>query len=145
MLSGAWQCSHLLPVHEPSIVLAGHQCEHTLFLSTHAGIRTQCLCPKPCKLGHKSGYPGAVCTLYHFCYFWGCPLFCTRHYARVSKWHLTGRNGVIMYTVTYRVLKVWTQHHFVPVPRHWVPGTKCGQPHTLRSWSTSIYGFKTLI
>ena len=26
------------------------------------------------------------------------------------------------------VLKVWTQHHFVPVPRHWFPSTKCGQP-----------------
>ena len=23
---------------------------------------------------------------------------------------------------------MWTQHHFVPVPRHWFPGTKCGQP-----------------
>ena len=27
------------------------------------------------------------------------------------------RNGVTTYTVTYRVLKVRTQHHYVPVPR----------------------------
>ena len=26
------------------------------------------------------------------------------------------------------VLKVWTQHHFVPAPRHWFLNTKCGQP-----------------
>ena len=35
-----------------------------------------------------------------------------------------------MYTVTYRVLKECTQHHFVPVTRHWFPSTKCGQPLT---------------
>ena len=44
-----------------------------------------------------------------------------------SKWRLTGRNGVTMNTVSYRVVKLWTQHHFVPVPRHWFPGSKCGQ------------------
>ena len=35
-----------------------------------------------------------------------------------------------MYTVKYRVLNVWTQHHFVPVPRHWFPSIKCEQPLT---------------
>ena len=35
-----------------------------------------------------------------------------------------------MYTVIYRVLKVWTQHryNFVLVPRHCFPGNKCAQP-----------------
>ena len=42
------------------------------------------------------------------------------------------KNGVwlelTMYTVTYRVLMVWPQHHFVPVPRHWFPGTRVDSP-----------------
>ena len=38
-----------------------------------------------------------------------------------------GGEGVTMFTSTYRVLKVWIQNHFVPVPRHWFPGSKCGQ------------------
>ena len=33
-----------------------------------------------------------------------------------------------MYTVIYQVLKVWTQHHFVLLPRHWFSSTKSGQP-----------------
>ena len=33
-----------------------------------------------------------------------------------------------MYTVTYRVLNVLRQHHFVPIPRHWFPSINCGQP-----------------
>ena len=50
------------------------------------------------------------------------------YYGHVWKWRLIGRNGVPMQTVTYRVLKVWTQYHFVSwVPRHWFLGTKCGQ------------------
>ena len=40
-----------------------------------------------------------------------------------------------MYTVTYRVLKVWTQHHFVPVPRYRFPSSKCGQPLRLKAHS----------
>ena len=32
-----------------------------------------------------------------------------------------------MYMVTYQVLKVWTQHHFVPVPSHTFSNTKCGK------------------
>lgn len=26
---------------------------------------------------------------------------------------------------------VWTQHHFVTVPRNWLLGTKCGQPQKI--------------
>ena len=44
-----------------------------------------------------------------------------------SKSRLRELNGVIMYAVTYQVLKRWTQPNFVPVPRHWFSGTKCGQ------------------
>ena len=44
-----------------------------------------------------------------------------------------------MYTVTYRVLIVWTQHHFVLIPRHWFPSIKCGQP--LRKCIDADLGF----
>ena len=45
-----------------------------------------------------------------------------------------GRRGVAtILTVIYRALKVWTQHHSVPVPRHLFPGTKCGEPLRMRS------------
>lgn len=37
------------------------------------------------------------------------------------------RNNYVQ-SYTDWVLKVWTQHHFVPVPRKWLSGTKCGQP-----------------
>ena len=36
-----------------------------------------------------------------------------------KKLRLKWGNGVTMYTVTYRVLTVWTRHHFGPVRRHW--------------------------
>ena len=55
---------------------------------------------------------------------------------KFKNWRPTRWNGVTMYTVTYLLLKVWTQHHFVPVPRHWFPGTKCGQP---------VYSFRNAI
>ena len=35
-----------------------------------------------------------------------------------------------MYTVKYLLVKVRTQHSY-PVPRHWFPSTKCGEPHSL--------------
>ena len=37
-----------------------------------------------------------------------------KHFMREELFYLT------MYTVIYQVPKVWTQHHFVPVPRHQV-------------------------
>jgi len=55
------------------------------------------------------------------------PFILTRYQAHISIWRLTGRNEFNMYAVTYRILQVWTQHHFVSVPRQWFPGTKCGQ------------------
>ena len=48
-----------------------------------------------------------------------------------------------MYTDTYRVLKVWTQHYFVPVPRHWFPSTKCGQP--LRLLGSRVHCLRVLV
>ena len=76
-------------------------------------------------LGHISGHWVPVCT--QLLLVSGSPLLCSRCYkAHVSKWRLTGRNGVTMHTVIYRVLKVSTPHHFVPAPRHWYPITKCG-------------------
>ena len=40
-----------------------------------------------------------------------------------------------MYTVTYQVFQVWTQHHFVLVPRHWFSSTKRGKPLGCSEWS----------
>ena len=42
-----------------------------------------------------------------------------------------------MYMVTYQVLKVWTQHHFVPVPSHTFSNTKCGK--LLKELSSCIF------
>ena len=44
---------------------------------------------------------------------------CSSCYAHVSKWFLQGRNAITTYTVTYRLVKVWTQLHLVPVPKYW--------------------------
>lgn len=42
---------------------------------------------------------------------------------------------------TYRLLKVWTQQHFVPVPkpRHWFPSTKCGQLISVFPWLQTLH------
>ena len=42
--------------------------------------------------GTKVG-TGSLCV-HCFCSFWGSPLLCTLFWAHVSKWHLTGWNGV---------------------------------------------------
>ena len=56
-------------------------------------------------LGHITGHWVSVCT--QFLLVPGSPLLCSRCYkAHVSKWRLTGRNGVTMLTVIYRALKV---------------------------------------
>ena len=67
----------------PGTVLAGHRCEHTLFSSTHSRIWA----PGP--------YVYSV-----FVEFRGNPLLCTPCYAPVSKFRLTGRKGLTIYTVT---------------------------------------------
>ena len=68
---------------------------------------------------------GSLCA-HRFCQFQGNPaLLWTPCEAQVIKWRLTGRKGVTMHTVSYRLLAQGvspTQHHFVPVPRHWFPG-----------------------
>ena len=47
-------------------------------------------------------------------------LLCSRCLAQVLKWRLTGRKELTTFKVTYRVLKVWTQHYFVPVSQWYV-------------------------
>ena len=44
---------------------------------------------------------------------------CKAHVFFKKNYVWQGGNGVTMYTVTYRVLTVWTRHHFGPVRRHW--------------------------
>ena len=36
--------------------------------------------------------------------------------------------STVLYSPLSSCFIEWTQHHFVPVPRYWFPGTKCGQP-----------------
>jgi len=72
--------------------------------------------------GTKVG-SGSLCV-HCFYYFWSNPLLSSCFKMASDR----GWEGVTMFTSTYRILKVWTQNHFVPVPRHWFPGSKCGQP-----------------
>ena len=44
---------------------------------------------------------------------------CKAHVFFEKNYVWQGGNGVTMYTVTYRVLTVWTRPHFGPVRRHW--------------------------
>lgn len=76
-------------------------------------------------LGHSSGYRVPVCP--RLCWLRLCiPIIPSDTY--VSKWRLTGRNGTNMWTVTYRVLKVYT-YHFQPVPRHYMFGQEVWTVH----------------
>ena len=76
---------------------------------THARIRVRFRCPGT---RHKRGHRAPVCTrLYNHCK--SHVFFFFLNYV----WQ--GGNGVTMYTVTYRVLTVWTRHHFGPVRRQW--------------------------
>ena len=58
----------------------------------HARIRARCWCPstrsRPCARAQK-WTPGP------------CALLCSRCSARVSKWRLTGRNGITTYTISH--------------------------------------------
>ena len=75
---------------------------------THARIRVRFRCPGT---RHKRGHRAPVCT--RLCNHCKAHVFFLKNYV----WQ--GGNGVTMYTVTYRVLTVWTRHHFGPVRRHW--------------------------
>ena len=80
-----------------------------LFLKhTHARIRVRFRCPGT---RHKRGHRAPVCT--RLCNH------CKAHVFFFLNYVWQGGNGVTMYTVTYRVLTVWTRHHFGPVRRHW--------------------------
>ena len=62
------------------------------------GARVQGLQGVDLVLGHISGHWVPVCT--QFLLVSGSPLLCSRCYkVHVSKWRLTRRNGVTMYTV----------------------------------------------
>ena len=73
-------------------------------------------------LQHKSGHRVRRSLRAHnFCKFRAVQCFFLAAKLMFQiKWRRTGRNGVTMYTVTYRVLKVSPQHHFVPVLSHQV-------------------------
>ena len=89
------------------------------FSNTHARIRAPNWAPGPCvhTAFVKSGAVKCfvIATLSH-----------------VSKMASTGSNEITIYTDTNRVLKMRTQHHFLPELRHWLSGTKCG--HATFMW-----------
>ena len=79
----------------------------TLEFGDGPGARVQGLQGLDLVLGHITGHWVSVCT--QFLLVPGSPQLCSRCYkAHVSKWRLTGRNGVTTYTVIYRALKVNT-------------------------------------
>ena len=84
-----------------------------------AGTRVQGL---DLVLEYKSGHRvrRSLCA-HNFCKFRAvqCVFLAAKLMFQI-KWCPTGRNGKTMRTVTYRVLKVWPQHHFVPVSSHHV-------------------------
>ena len=81
--------------HGGSIVLEGGERMNLSARFSHA--RSPLALPP----GHKSGHRVPVCTQY-LCVP-GSSLLCSRSYAHVSKWLLTERNGVTIYTVTLKV------------------------------------------
>ena len=98
------QRSHLVPKYGTRWALMW---TNSFLKHTHARIRVRFRCP--CTR-HKSGHRAPVCT--RLCNH------CKAHFFFLNYvWQ--GGNGVTMYTVTYRVLTVWTRHHFGPVRRHW--------------------------
>ena len=72
------------------------------FKHTHVRIRARCRCPstrsRPCAPARK-WTPGPC--VQQFLKAPGSPLLCSRCSAHVSKWCLTGRNGITMYTVSH--------------------------------------------
>ena len=99
------QRSHLVPKYGTRWALMW---TNSFLTHTHASIRVRFRCP--CTR-HKSGHLAPVCT--RLCNHCNAHVFFFKNYV----WQ--GENGVTMYTVTYRVLTVWTRHHFGPVRRHW--------------------------
>ena len=102
----------------------------SFFKHTHVRIRARCRCSsarsRSCARAQKwTRVP--VCN--NFCKFRAvhCFVLATQFMFQNGVWQ-GEMEWLCTQSVTYWVLKVWTQHHFVPVPRYWFPSTKCGQP-----------------
>ena len=67
---------------------------------------------------------GSLCA-HCFCHFWSNPLL-SSCFKMASDWG----EGVTMFTSKYFGYSRCErkENHFVPVPRHWFLGSKCGQP-----------------
>ena len=99
------QRSHLVPKYGTRWALMWR---NSFLKHTHARIRVRFRCPGT---RHKRGHRAPMCT--RLCNHCKAHVFFFKNYV----WQ--GGNGVTMYTVTYRVLTVWTRHHFGPVRRQW--------------------------
>ena len=93
---------------------------NTPFLSTHEGIQAP---SRPCTRALRWTQGPCVLTVF----ISSRAIHCFVHHAKLKfyKRRLMRRTWVTLYAVSYRVLAQGvnpTQHHFVPVPRHWFPG-----------------------
>ena len=110
---------------------------HTPFLSTHARIRARCRCPstrsRPCTRAQQ--WAPAPCVHTTFVRSWQS----TALFSVLSSYFKMASDGAKWSKYMDSHIS-GTQHHFVPVSRHWFPSTKCGQPLRHRSHLVPLDG-----